>query len=77
MITLHNAIKQDGQDVRYKKLEEVYADISELWKFSFSCRFFASLIHLAIENIRDINEEQVEYIFKLRQGDDIYQIPKA
>jgi hypothetical protein len=74
---LHKALSGAGPDWHYSKLAEIHEGVSEAWEYSYACRLFASLVHLAVESVSGINKNEVEFVFKLTQGTETYEIPKV
>lgn len=78
--TLHRSVdrSQPGHMPQpYEKLEGIYTDLSEAWKFSYASRFLASLLDLAAKTAPPAQAEQMERVFKLTQGEETYELPQA
>jgi len=76
--TIYRAVDRSHPDhvpQPYEKLEGVYKDLAEAWKFSYASRFLASLLDLAVQASPSVQVEQVERVFNVAQGDSNFALP--
>lgn len=67
----------DDSDTHFEKFDRIYEDLSDGWKFSYSSRWIAAMLDLAVQRVRIEHPEEVEHTCRIEKGEKTFAIPKA
>jgi len=70
-------IDKDAPDAKYELFDDIYDDFCEGWSFSYSSRWVASMIHLAVMRLGLETSTEVEYTCRIKKGNKVYHIPSV
>lgn len=68
-------LDDSATDAHFQEFEKIYDDFCEGWNFSYSSRWIAAMMHLAVQKVAIQHPEEVEYVCRIKKGKKTIHLP--